>query len=179
MPYEWVTRLERAPGDPGAFSHAAGDGPACRLHLWPYRSLPRRGFVWCIGLLAALLALPLLAVLGTPVLWGLLPFLCLAVAGMWWALTRSYRDAEIVEELALWSDHVTLTRHGPRGRRQDWQANPHWVRVMLHASGGPVPNYLTLAGGVREVELGTFLSEPERVTLAGDLAAALAGIRRR
>ena len=165
MPYEWLP-----PGTaPGA--------PVARLHLWPYRSLPKRGFVLFIGGTAALIALPLLPVLGSPVLWGLLPFLMLAVGGVWWALARSYRDAEILEELSLWPDRITLTRHGPRGARQDWQANPHWVRLELHASDGPVPNYLTLKGGGREVELGAFLSEKERVVLAREVAQRLADLR--
>lgn len=163
MPYEW---LPPAPG-----------GPVARLHLWPYRSLPRRGFVWFIGGTAALIALPLLPVLGSPVFWGLLPFLMLAVAGIWWGLARSYRDAEIFETLTLWPDRVTLARHGPRGVRQDWQANPHWLQVELYPTEGPVPNYLTLKGGVREVELGAFLSEEERLTLARELREALAGLR--
>ena len=38
MPYEWLPPR---------------DGET-RLHLWPYRSLPRRGFVWFIGGTAAL-----------------------------------------------------------------------------------------------------------------------------
>ena len=73
MPYEWLPPR---------------DGET-RLHLWPYRSLPRRGFVWFIGGTAALLLLPLIAVLGSPVLWGLLPFLLGAVGAIWWALNRS------------------------------------------------------------------------------------------
>jgi hypothetical protein len=99
------------------------------------------------------------------------------LAGVWWALNRSYRDAEIVEDLALWPDRMTLVRHGPRGRRQEWEANPHWVRVTLHRSGGPVPNYLTLQGGPREVELGAFLSEDERIALRDELYAALEKLR--
>lgn len=157
MPYEWL------PPDPEP------DGPAARLHLWPYRSLPRRGFVWFIGGTAALLLVPLMAVLGSPVLWGLLPFLVLAIIGLWWGLSRSYRDAEIVEDLAIWPDRILLTRHGPRGRRQDWEANPYWVDVTLHAQGGPVPNYLTLKGAGREVELGAFLSEEERLALCPEV----------
>lgn len=161
MPYQWLP--------------PSGDG--LRLHLWPYRSLPRRGQVGFIGATVALIAVPLLSVLGTPVLWGLLPFAVLAVAGLWHALNRSFRDAEIVEDLVLSPDRVTLTRHGPRGRRQAWQANPHWVRPVLHPTGGPVPNYLTLQGGPREVELGAFLSEGERIALRGEVLAALARLR--
>ena len=111
--------------------------------------------------------------IGSKVLWGLLPFLVLAVAGIWWALERSYRDAEIVEDLAISAETVTLTRHGPRGKRQDWQANRHWVRVILHPKSGPVPDYLTLQGGPREVELGAFLTPEERKRLLSDLRAAL------
>lgn len=161
MPYQWLP-----PSDDGQ-----------HLHLWPYRSLPRRGQVWFLGATLALIAVPLLAVLGSPVLWGLLPFFALAVAGMWYALNRSFRDAEIVEDLTLTPDQVTLIRHGPRGRRQDWQANAHWVRPVLHPTGGPVPNYLTLQGGPREVELGAFLSEEERLKLRDELGQALSRLR--
>ena len=148
-----------------------------RLHLWPYRSLPRRGFVWFIGGTASLIAVPLIAVVGTPVLWGLLPFLLATIGAVWWALERSYRDGEIVEDLALSADQITLVRHGPRGRRQDWQANPHWVRLTLHATDGPVPDYLTLTGNGREVELGAFLTPAERVALRGELIDLLAKMR--
>jgi uncharacterized membrane protein len=162
MPYEWQSQT---PPD------------SQRLHLWPYRSLPRRGFVWFIAATCALIALPMLSVLGSPVLWGILPFFVAAVWGMWFALSKSYRDAEIVEDLTLTRDSLRLVRHGPRGRRQDWEANPYWVRVTLHASGGPVPNYLTLKGDGREVELGAFLSEEERIALKDDLQSRLATLR--
>ena len=96
---------------------------------------------------------------------------------MWAALSRSYRDAEIVEDLTLTREALSLTRHGPRGRRQDWQANPYWVSVQVHLTGGPVPNYLTLKGNGREVELGAFLSEAERLALRDELQTRLARLR--
>lgn len=157
MPYEWQ------PGDP------AGE----RLHLWPYRSLGRRGFVGFVGLTAAFIALPLVALIGTAVLWGLLPFLALTVWGLWAALQRSFRDAEIIEDLVIGPDQVRLTRHGPRGQRQDWQANRHWLRIERHATGGPVPQYLTLHGGTRVVEIGAFLTPEERLALERELRARL------
>ena len=96
-----------------------------------------------------------------------------AVAGIWWALERSFRDAEIVEDLTLSADQITLIRHGPRGKRADWQANPHWVKLTLHPKSGPVPDYLTLSGNGREVELGAFLTPEERRALAADLRERL------
>ncbi len=162
MPYQWLP---------------PSGGPTARLHLWPHRSLSRRGFVAFIGITAALITLPLISLVGNAALWVLLPFLILAVAGVWFALMRSFKDAEIIEDLTLTPDTITLTRHGPRGRRQAWQANPHWVQVILHAKDGPVPNYLTLRGGPREVELGAFLSEPERIALQREMIQALAAVR--
>lgn len=161
MPYQWLPPAE--------------DGR--HLHIWPYRSLPRRGQAAFLGATIALTAVPLAAALGSPALWFLLPFFLIALAALWYALDRSFRDAEIVEDLTLAPDRITLTRHGPRGRCQAWEANPHWVRPVLHETGGPVPNYLTLQGGPREVELGAFLSEAERITLRDELRAALAGLR--
>lgn len=159
MPYEWIN-----PAQNGA-----------ELHLWPYRSLPRKGMAWFVGGTAALIALPALTLIGSPILWGILPFLLGTLAAIWFALQRSYADGAIVEVLHLGPDMARLTRFGPRKARQEWQANPHWVQVTLHAAGGPVPHYLTLRGAGREVELGAFLTEAERVALAPELRRALAG----
>jgi uncharacterized membrane protein len=161
MPYEWL------PSDDTAF----------RLHAWPHRSLTQRGFVWFLGTTASLIALPMLTVLGSPVVWALLPFMVATVAGIWLALRKNGRDRSIVEELVITPTRVSLTRHGPRGRKQDWEANPHWLRVTLHEEGGPVPNYLTMKAKGREVELGAFLSEEERKALKRDLDEALASLR--
>jgi uncharacterized membrane protein len=147
------------------------------LRLWPHRSLTAQGFVWFIGLTAAMIALPLIGVLGSPTLWGLLPFLVATVAGVWWALRRSARDGQLTEVLSLWPDRVELVRTDPRGERKVWQAEPYWVRVEMHVTGGPVENYLTLKGGGREVEIGAFLSPEERTDLRGELVAALGRVR--
>ncbi|MBL9075399.1 DUF2244 domain-containing protein [Tabrizicola sp.] len=161
MPYEWLP----------------SESETHRLHLWPHRSLTQRGFVWFVGLTAALIAVPLFAHLGSPVLWALLPFLVGTIWAIWFALRKNGRDRDIVEELTLSPDRITLVRHGPGGKRQDWEANPYWLRVTLHQTGGPVPNYLTLKGEGREVELGAFLSEEERVALKDELQDRIARLR--
>lgn len=176
MPYEWLEDIQGAPDQSGAPLHGS-QRPLAHLRLWPFRSLSRRGFVRFIAVTAALLAVPLIPLVGSPVLWGILPFLLLAIWGIWAALSRSYRDGEITEDLILWPDRITLTRQGPGLRRQSWEANPHWVTVMLHEKGGPVPQYLTLRGAGREVELGAFLSEDERRALRAEVRQRLADLR--
>ncbi|MGR3484244.1 MAG: DUF2244 domain-containing protein [Paracoccaceae bacterium] len=163
MPYEWA----RPPDAHGA-----------ELHAWPYRSLPRRDFVLFVGATAALVALPLLVLLGSPVMWGLLPFFLAMLAGLWWALQRSQRDGETIETLTIARDAMRLVRLEPRLRRRlEWEADPHWVRLGLDPAGGPVEQYLTLSGGGRKVELGAFLTPPERVELARELSDALTAVR--
>jgi uncharacterized membrane protein len=175
MPYTWVTQHDTAPEQSGAVPHS--DAPLAELRLWPHRSLPAQGFVAFFGITATLVALPLLAVLGSPVLWGVLPFIMLTFSAMWWGLKRSYADGAVLEELRLWPDRMTLSREGPRNTRAGWEANPHWVQVTLHRTGGPVVNYVTLKGAGREVEIGAFLSEDERVALYRDLDAQLRTLR--
>lgn len=154
MPYQWL-----APDPSGAVE----------LRLWPHRSLTRRGFVGFIAITAALIAAPLIGMIGKPVLWGLLPFLVAAVAGLWFALRKSERDREILEVLTLTPTRAHLCRTGPNRLSREWAANLYWVEPVLHAVGGPVPNYLTLRGGPREVEIGAFLTEEERRRLFADL----------
>ncbi|MGI1662781.1 DUF2244 domain-containing protein [Palleronia sp. KMU-117] len=179
MPLKWDDIPERAPAKAGARSHGAGaDAPLARLSVWPHRSLPRQGFAIFIGVTFVLLLMPLLAVLGTPVLWGLLPFVMGVLALTWILIERSYSDARLTEVLTLWPDRLELVRTNPRGPVQRWEANPYWVRVELHKDGGPVENYLTLKGGDREVELGAFLSPEERTALHHDLQRLLARVGR-
>ena len=160
MPYEWKPE-------------PASDASSWQLSLWPYRSLLRKDFVLFIGATAALVALPLLTVLGQPVLWALLPFFALMLGGIWYALHVSYRRGEVLEELTVDETRAHLVRHNPAAEMQEWQANRYWVTVHLHPKGGPVENYITLRGGDREVEIGAFLDAEERLRLYDELKGAL------
>ncbi|MFT6075239.1 MAG: putative membrane protein [Yoonia sp.] len=159
MPYEWT------PPPPIKDIH-------WQLSLWPYRSLLRKDFVLFIGATAALVSLPLLTLLGKAVLWGILPFFALMIAGVWYALHVSYKRGEILEELTVDDTQAHLTRHNPKGDIQEWHANRYWVTVHLHPKGGPVNNYITLRGGDREVEIGSFLDATERLALYDELKGA-------
>lgn len=168
-----IDNLNGAPDTTGALFREGHGMPRLRLRLTPHTSLTPEGFVWFIGLTAALISVPLFSILGTAVFWMLLPFLGAAIWGIWIAIRRNARDRDIYEELLVWDDLIRLERHEPRRPTRNWEANPYWVRVTLHARGGPVPQYLTLQGGDREVELGAFLTPPERVGLKDTLDRAL------
>ena len=154
MPFEVLERHEEAPSDDGAF--------LLRLRLWPHSSLSPKGFVWAMGLFFALIALPVLSLLGSMVLWGVLPFALGAGALLWLALKRSWRDRTVEEVFELTPQAARLHRREPGAADREWEANPYWVRVELHPKDGPVEDYLTLEGGPRAVEIGAFLTPSER-----------------
>ena len=122
---------------------------------------------------SVMISLPLFPLLGTVVLWGLLPFLALAVWGLWFALQRSYDNANLHEALVIEPTEIHLTRTNPRGDIQKWECNSYWAQAEIHPTGGPVAHYITLKGKGRTVEIGAFLSESERKTLYGELRNAL------
>ena len=166
MPVIWQTEFTKAPASPGASLPV----PVARVTARPHQSMTPQGFVGFMSATLALIALPLITLLGSPVLWGVLPFFALAIWGLWAAVGRNRQDRRLTETLTVWSDKVELVRREPYGREQHWNANPYWVTVHLHAGERPVENYLTLKGAGREVEFGAFLSPEERVTLHGRLA---------
>ncbi|KAF0676268.1 DUF2244 domain-containing protein [Profundibacterium mesophilum] len=176
MPVEWMTSPQKAPAPAGAFLPSGDTPPLAVAHLWPNRSLPRRGFAWVIGFMFTMILIPVIPLLGTPVLWGLLPFVMGALWLLWGAIMRNYRDGEVREVLSLWPDRLLLSRREPRRAEPlEWEANPHWVKVVMHEKGGPVSHYVTLRGSGREVEIGAFLSPDERKALYAELTSRLGG----
>jgi uncharacterized membrane protein len=135
------------------------------LELWPHQSLTPDGFVVMIGATFGMLMIPLIGLLGTVALWGVLPFMMIVLGALWYGLKRSWRDRDILERLELTRETVRLTRREPDGTIRDWEANPYWMRVERHARVGAVVDYLTLEGGPRQVEIGAFLMPEERRAL--------------
>jgi len=171
MPIQHINLPEGASDYPEALSCYQGKAPIYRVLLYPHRSLPRGGFVFFIAVTSVMLALPMLALISTAAFWALLPFIVATVVAVWLFLQHSYRSGQLIEELSLWPDHITLARRNPDGKLLEWQANPHWVQVVSHDK--PVETYLTPRGGPREVELGAFLTPEERAELKEELEEKL------
>ena len=154
------------------------DPPVLALTLWPNRSLSRKGFKGVLILVGVGLALPVLPLMGSKVALGLLPFLLGALLALYLALRRSYFDGRLTEELRLWPDVMTVVRREPKGAVRRWHANPFWVQPRL-LENARIEKYLTLKGNGREIELGAFLSPPEREALHAELCKALGSLRSR
>lgn len=153
------------------------DAPLYQVRLWPNRSMPREGFHQILLFTAAMLCLPLIPFIGTPVALALLPFLLGTLALLYYFIQRNYRDGQLTEELRLWPDLIAVIRREPRGSVKDWHANPYWVTAHLHKDA-KLENYLTLKGNGREIELGAFLSPEERADLYAEINRALGQARK-
>ncbi|PYG30004.1 DUF2244 domain-containing protein [Pelagimonas varians] len=155
MPYDWITSSQSP--------------PRAELHLWPHNALSAKGFAVMVLGFFSFASMPLVAVLGTQVFWGLLPFILLATAALYYALRKNNRDRQTLEVLTITPETIRLC-HSPRNAQPKiWEAQTYWVKLAMHPTSGPVPNYITLKGNGREVELGAFLSEDERKDLYADL----------
>ncbi len=158
MPYKWTTPASE---------------PVQTLTLWPHQSLPAKGFAAVVLGAFTLILIPTFALIGTALLWGLLPFVLGAVWALYFALQKNFQSRQITEVLTLSSDQAQLVRTNPDGSQQDWSCNRYWASVLKYERDGPVPHYVTLRGEAREVEIGAFLSEEERIELYDELTRAL------
>ena len=146
MPYEWTT---------------APDSAAQQMRLWPHQSLPARGFAAFILTTFTMILIPTLTLLGTVLLWGMLPFVMMAVIGVYIALQSNHKSRQIEEVLTIDSQNARLTHTTPKGEVKEWQCNRYWTKVTKYENEG------------REVEIGSFLSEEERIELYEDLQRSL------
>jgi len=168
MPIRVITDRsdKEAPASPGA-------SLLLEIELWPHQSLTPQGFVVMIGGTFAMLMVPLVGLIGTAVLWGVLPFMMIVLGALWYGLKRSWRDRDILERFEMTADRAHLTRREADGTMRDWDANPFWMRVERHDKVGSIEDYLTLEGGSRSVEIGAFLTPEERRGLERRLLNAI------
>ena len=160
MPYRWIT-------------HQSSTREMRILELWPHNSLSKWGFSGFIMITFCLILLPLLSLAGTALFWGLLPFMMMALWGIWFALQISYKRNQVLEKLQFGATKLELTRTNPSGKVQSWKCEGYWSCAQLYPTEGPVPNYVTLNGNGREVEIGAFLSQDERKSLYAELRTEL------
>lgn len=138
----------------------------------PPAGLSARGMRWlaALALLGAAIPAILFTVLGA---WPVLGFLGGEVAlvlGLV-ALHRS-QSRRAVETVWLAGGRLRLCRRDGRGAEERADLDAYWARLTLHERDGAVP-LLTAEARGRRMEIGRFLSAPEKRDLAAALETAL------
>jgi uncharacterized membrane protein len=144
--------------------------------LSPYRSLPPRGFSWIMAVLAGI---GCCAGIGFVLAgaWPVTGFFGLDVALIYLAFRLSYRSARQTECVRLTGTALDVERTSIRGEHRRWRFEPYWLRIVFEEREEG-ENRLSLASHGKSFALGTFLSSPERRSLALGLKAALDSWRR-
>lgn len=107
--------------------------------------------------------------------WPVLPFAGLELAALGYCFYRCARHGQLREVITVGDGEVRVER-GIHGPEQSWSFQRSWLSVLL-IPARPVwhPSRLVLRERGRSLEIGRFLNEGERRTLADELSNAVAG----
>jgi uncharacterized membrane protein len=98
--------------------------------------------------------------------WPIVVFAWLEVVAVWLALRASMRSGQVLETITITSNTVAI-EHRERGCDRRAVFPRHWARVTLHAPLAALhPSRLVLESRGRVCEVGRFLTEDERHSLA-------------
>jgi uncharacterized membrane protein len=147
------------------------------IHLYPHRSLSRRGFailMGCIVLVSFLAGIGFL-MMGA---WPVFGFFGLDVLLVWWALERNFRDGRARETITVSNSEVVLARHKPGKPDATQNFVRQWTRVELEndVERDLIGRLFLVSRGMR-TEIGSFLSPDDRKTLSSALNGLLASPR--
>jgi len=105
--------------------------------------------------------------------WPVLPFAGLEVAVLGVAFHRCLSRSQIREVVTVNKDRVTVEK-GRRQPEQHWECPRAWARVIMERS--PLawyPSRLSVAFQGHRVEIGRFLNEVDRQSLAAELQGTI------
>jgi uncharacterized membrane protein len=145
--------------------------PVFEAILYPHRSLGRRGYsILFVGtaLIMGLYALTFL-LLGA---WPIFGFIGAEWLLFWYLFSRHLRGDRRTERLRLYTDRLVLERVDAKGRFSALSLQPYWLRVILQG-GAAADGSLYLGSHGKAIEIGAFLSGPERQSFAEELRRVL------
>lgn len=147
------------------------------IHLYPHRSLSRRGFailMGCIALVSFLAGLGFL-MMGA---WPVFGFFGLDVLLIWWALERNFRDGKARETITFNDSEVILARHKPGQPDATESFVRQWTRVELEndVERDLIGRLFLVSRGIK-TEVGSFLSPDDRKSLSSALNGLLVSPR--
>ena len=147
-----------------------------RAVLTPFRSLGPQGFLilmMAIGAVSFSTGIVFL-MMGA---WPVLVFCGLDVALIYLAFKLNYRAARMHETVHLTEAALSVKRTHPCGKEESWTFHPYWVRLSVEENEHTERTQLSLRSHGRELVIGHFLSDEEKVDFAGALREALCAVR--
>jgi uncharacterized membrane protein len=139
-----------------------------RIELAPNCSLTPRSARFFVGSLAAV-TFAIASFFALQGLWPILPFAGIEIGLLAWAVRMSMLSGSQREVIVVSDAEVVVERRAPSGSRRTVFPR-HWARVTLR---GPQParhpSRLTIESHGRACEVGRFLTEDERRSLAARL----------
>ncbi|WP_411816946.1 DUF2244 domain-containing protein [Hyphococcus sp. DH-69] len=143
--------------------------------LYPNRSLPNKGFVIVMTIVAVSLFSTGLffSTLGA---WPVLGFCGLDVLAVWVAFKLSYRQGRLRERVRIANGEMWVSRVMPSGHEMRWRLQPYWTQVKIDQPVRHESQVRVISKG-RTLILGAFLSPEERGRFAEALTSALGRAR--
>mgnify|MGYP001815591025 FL=1 len=135
------------------------------FNIRPNAGYPRPGWRWLMaGLVVVGLGIAIrLTMMG---FWLVLPFTLLELALVFYLVRLVQRRGNYVERIRIDGERLSIEHIEPNANR-DWWFPLHWVRVDLRApSHRWYPHRLLLGASGSWVEVGTCLTDDERMSLA-------------
>lgn len=150
---------------------ADGTLPVFEAILYPHRSMGRRGYTILIAGTAIIMGLYGLTflVIGA---WPIFGFIGAEWLLFWYLFSRHLRGDRRAERLRLYADRLVVERVDAKGKFSAVSLQPYWLRVILEGSEADGSLYLGSHG--KAIEIGAFLSAPERTSFAKELKEVLA-----
>ncbi len=144
------------------------------LVIGPNMSLSRAGRGWFFASMMVV-SLGIATVWALNGAWYVVPFAGIEMAVLYAALTAVERRVGDGESITVDGDRVIVerTRIGKTAR---YEFHRCWARVVMTESVGRHRGVLVMRSHGREVEIGDFLTDPERIAVADELRRRLGNI---
>jgi uncharacterized membrane protein len=105
--------------------------------------------------------------------WPVVGLLGLDIVLLTWALTASFADKDVFEEITLWPDALDIRRVNRKGRETSLSFNPFLVRFSAVRDADERVIALKIETRDGEVEIGKFLTPDDKANFAEMFAPAL------
>jgi len=149
---------------------SSSQAPVFEAVIVPHRSLKRKGVAVVVGVISALTASVALRfwLLGA---WPVVAFSLVEAPLIFVLLAVNVRRARASERIMLNTEEFRVIRIDPAGRRKQDSLPSAWLRIDLNDAQG-VPHVMLSSRG-RGCEVGSFLHQPEKLSLFRALRDAL------